>query len=123
MTAAVKEVSPVKDIDVTTHVIGRDAALGSSEPLRDQPPGHELGLLTVITAPEQEIADRLATTARLRLFMGHFEGRRSTAGNTAVPLQRMAFPLGPAYVFNIWHLLPLDDPCEPFPYEIVELGA
>jgi hypothetical protein len=119
---AVAETSSTPDFNLTIHLYGRDGTLGSSEPLREAVP-HEVGLLLVVTAPTQELANELATTARLRLLMGHYEGRRSTAGNTAVPLQRMAFPLGPAYVFNIWHLLPLEDPCEPFPYEVVELGA
>jgi hypothetical protein len=109
-------------IDVAFHVFGRDAVLGLSEPLRLTGTPHELGVLLVITAPTQEEADLVVNTGRLGLFMGQFTGRRSTAGNTAIPLQRMCFPLGPSYVFNIWHLLPLDDPCEPFPYEIVELG-
>jgi hypothetical protein len=119
---ALERVAPDDDINITFHVYGRDGVLGSSEPLRHTGTPHELGLLLVVTAPTQELANQLANTGRLRIFMGDFPGRRSTAGNTAVPLQRMAFPLGPAYVFNIWHLLPLDDPSEPFPYEIIELG-
>jgi hypothetical protein len=109
-------------VDVAFHVFGRDAVLGLSEPLRLLAKSHELGVLLVVTAPTQEIADKVVNTGRLGLFMGQFVGRRSTAGNTAIPLQRMCFPLGPSFVFNIWHLLPLDDPCEPFPYEIIELG-
>jgi hypothetical protein len=117
----IKLIAPGDDIDVVFKVIGRDAILGTSEPLRDTTP-HEVGILTVITAPTQELAVELGTTLRMRLFMAPFPGRRSTAGNTATPLQHTVFPLGPAYVFNVWHLLPLDDPCEPFPYNIVELG-
>jgi len=109
------------EIDVAVHVLGRDAVLGMSEPLRDRVP-HEVGVLLVVTAPTQELAEQLATTGRLRYFMADFPGRRSTAGNAAVPLQRTVFPLGPAYVFNVWHLLPLEDPCEPFTHEIIELG-
>lgn len=114
--------SPVDGVDVSFKVLGRDSVLGTSEPLRETATPHELGLLCVVTAPTQEIANTLANTARLRVFFAQFKGRRSTAGNTAAPLQQMEFPLGEAYVFNIWHLLPLDDPSEPFPYEIVELG-
>jgi hypothetical protein len=119
---AVAETSPTPDFNLAIHLYGRDGTLGSSEPLRETVVPHELGLLLVVTAPSQQLALELATTARLRLLMGHYKDRRSTAANTAVPLQRMAFPLGPAYVFNIWHLLPLEDPCEPFPYEVVEIG-
>ena len=114
--------SPVDDVDVSFKVLGLDSVLGTSEPLRETATPHELGVLCVVTAPTQEIANTLANTARLRVFFAQFKGRRSTAGNTAAPLQQMEFPLGPAYVFNIWHLLPLEDPSEPFPYEIIELG-
>jgi len=120
--SAIQATSSHDDVDVAFHVFGRDAVLGLSEPLRDTARPHEVGVLLVVTAPDQRLADELATTGRLRLFMCDYPGRRSTAGNTAVPLQRMVFPLGPAYIFNIWHLLPLDDPSEPFPYELVELG-
>src|SRR5262249_5334543 len=30
-------------------------------------------------------------------------------------------PVGPAYRFSVYHLLPLDDPCEIFPIEIMEV--
>jgi hypothetical protein len=121
LKADLELISPTDDIDIVFKVIGRDAVLGTSEPLRDTHP-HEVGILGVITAPSQELAIELGTTARMRLFMASYPGRRSTSGNTATPLQHTVFPLGPAYVFNVWHLLPLEDPCEPFPYEIIELG-
>jgi hypothetical protein len=76
-----------------------------------------------VTAPTQAVAEQLCMTARIRLAMVDFPDRKTTAGNTATPLQQTVFPLGPGYVFNVWHLLPLDDPCEPFPYEVIELGA
>ena len=119
---SIATVSPSADFEVGIHVIGRDATLGLSEPLRESATPHEVGVLLTVTAADETLAERLATTGRLRLFMADFPGRRSTAGNTAVPLQRTVFPLGPAYVFNIWHLLPLEDPCEPFPYKILDLG-
>lgn len=119
---AIATVSSDEGVEVAVQVIGRDASLGSSEPLRHSAKPHEVGVLLTVTAPSAALADRLATMGRLRLFMCDFPGRRSTAGNAAVPLQRTVFPLGPAYVFNTWHLLPLEDPCEPFQHEVIELG-
>jgi hypothetical protein len=111
-----------EDVSVAFHVYGRDAVLGDSDPFVDRPLPPELGIVMIVTAPTQELADSLATTGRLRLNLTDFPGRRSTASNFAQPHQRLDIPLGPAYVFNIWHLMPLDDPCEPFPYEIIEMG-
>ncbi|MEX2194334.1 MAG: acyclic terpene utilization AtuA family protein [Thermoleophilaceae bacterium] len=119
---AIETVAGGEEVNIAFHVIGRDAVLGQSEPLRETAKPHEVGVLLVVTAPTPELAQQLVTTGRLRLFMADFPGRRSTAGNTAVPLQKTAFPLDRAYVFNIWHLLPLDDPCEPFRHEVLELG-
>jgi hypothetical protein len=109
-------------VSVEFHVYGRNAVLGDSEPSLDAPLPQELGICMIVTAPTQKQADELCTTGRLRLNLTDFPGRRSTASNIALPYQRLDVPLGPAYVFNIWHLMPLDDPCEPFPYEILEMG-
>jgi hypothetical protein len=110
------------EVKCTIHVLGRDAALGKAEPMLGKLDPYEVGVLMNITAPTQEIALGLAATARVRLFLADFPGRRTTAGNTAVPLQQTQFALGEAYAFNVWHLLPLEDPCEPFPYEVLEIG-
>lgn len=109
-------------VDVRLHVFGRDGILGGAEPLREVADPHEVAITMTVTAPTQELANELAVTGRLRLTGTDFPGRRSTSANVSLPFQRLDLPLGPAYVFNIWHLLPLDDPCEPFPYEVVELG-
>jgi hypothetical protein len=110
------------NVSVAFHVYGQNAVLGDSEPLVDPPTPHELGICMIVTAPTQQQADELCTTGRLRLNLTDFPGRRSTASNFAQPHQQLDIPLGPAYVFNIWHLLPLEDPCEPFPYEVIEMG-
>ncbi|MEX2194326.1 MAG: acyclic terpene utilization AtuA family protein [Thermoleophilaceae bacterium] len=119
---AVEHVSNGIDYTLTFRVLGRDAVLGSAEPNLGKVTPYEVGVLTLVTAPTQEQAMELTTTARLRLFLADYPDRRTTAGNAAVPLQQTQFTLGPAYAFNVWHLLPLEDPCEPFTHEIVELG-
>jgi hypothetical protein len=109
-------------VDVRFHVYGRDGILGAAEPLREVADPHEVAIAMIVTAPTQEMATELAITGRLRLIGSDFPGRRSTSANCSLPFQRLDVPLGAAFVFNIWHLLPLEDPCEPFPYEMVELG-
>jgi hypothetical protein len=49
-----------------------------------------------------------------------YPGRLSNAANVAVPYSPMEYGLGPIYVYHIWHLLELDDPCEPFKIEVRE---
>jgi hypothetical protein len=57
---------------------------------------------------------------RIRLQMGDFPGRTTTAGNLAFPLPKTFLDQGQTHVFSVWHLLPLTDPTEPFATQIVE---
>lgn len=107
---------------LTAHAYGRDAVLKSSEPALGRTAPYEIGLLLLVTAETQALALEAASVARTRLMAMDFPGRRTTAGNIAFPLQQAAFALGAAYGINIWHLLPLDDPCAPFQYRVLDLG-
>ncbi len=118
--ALIKKMAGDETYDMTVHAFGRDGVLGTSEPLRDIATPHEVALLVTITASTQESADRLANGAWLRYFFADFPGRKTTAGNTASPQQRKFAPLGEVYEFNIWHLMPLDDPGEPFRRHIID---
>lgn len=118
----VAELAGDEKYSLVMHAYGRDAVMGAQEPLRDVAQPHEIGLMAVVTARNEEVATRLAKIVQIRLFAQSFPDRMNTAGNTATPFQKLTFPLGEAYAFNIWHLVPLDDPCEPFKRTTVELG-
>ena len=49
-----------------------------------------------------------------------YPGRQTTAANVAYPFSPKENSLGPVCEWNTWHLLPLDDPCEPFKIEVRE---
>ena len=53
-------------------------------------------------------------------FLLHFgyPGRLSTAGNVAFPFTPPEVSLGPAYRFNVYHLLHVDDADALFPVEV-----
>ena len=53
----------------------------------------------------------------------HYPGRLTTAANVAFAFSQKESSLGPVNEWNIWHLLPLDDPCEPFKIEVREFPA
>jgi Acyclic terpene utilisation family protein AtuA len=97
-------------------VLGKNAVLDGAEPV--QVPGHELCLLVTVVAPTQELSTAICAFARGRFFFGDYAGRKSISGNVAVPLSPGDLELGASYVWSIWHALPLDDPCEPFPFKI-----
>jgi len=95
-------------------VYGRDGVMGDLEPYAGPPP-HELGLVIEVVADSQQTADTVCALARSATLHLGYEGRLATAGNLAFPYSPAEFPAPPAYEFNVYHLLRLTDPCEPFP--------
>jgi hypothetical protein len=114
---------PPADYQILFHHYGRDAVMGASEPLRDAPPPHEVGLVMEVVAPTQEMADAICAFARATLMHHDYPGRKATAGNLALPFAPSDVPLGPVYRFTVYHLLEVEDPCGLFPVEVVEYGA
>lgn len=82
--------------------------------------GRSAAILLRVVAPDPVSSFKVANTVRGQLTHGNYEGRKTTAGNLAFPLSKAFVPTGEAYVFNVWHLLPLEDPLEPFASSIVE---
>jgi len=100
-------------------VFGKDAVLGPSEPY-SRVTGHEACVLASVVADTQEVATAVTAYLRGQLLFADYPGRTSTAGNVAVPFSPGDIPTGPAYVWRIWHALPLDDPLEPFRMQVVD---
>jgi hypothetical protein len=75
---------------------------------------HEVGFVLDVVAETQELASELAYFAFIRLFVAPYPGRKTTAGNVAVPFMPLVLPSGEVYTFGAYHLLPLDDPGEVF---------
>ncbi len=102
-------------------VYGRDGVMGSREP-RPQP-GREVGLLIEVVAPDRQTAEAAAAQVRSRLLHAGWPGRRTTAGNLAFPLSPSDIPVGWAYEWSVWHLIPEGDPFQHATVEEVKLGA
>ena len=105
---------------VEVHVYGRDAILKSWEPTPQ--PGHEVGLLIDVVADSWERAEAVASLMRSTLMHIGWPGRKTTAGNLALPLSPSEVRVGRVYEWSIWHLLELKDPLELFPIEEVVVG-
>jgi hypothetical protein len=97
---------------------GQSGVMGAHEPTPVA--GHEVCLISEVVAGTQELAQQLSQFAKNTIGHYGFPGQRATANNAAYPFSPCDFDLGQVYGFNIWHSLPLDDPCEPFRAEIVE---
>lgn len=98
---------------------GRDAVMGPLEP--GGAPPREIGLMIDAVAPTQEMATAVAMYSRGHLQHASYPGILTTAGNMAYPFSPFGIPVGPAYRFSVYHLMPLKDPCEVFPMTIEEV--
>ncbi len=89
-------------------------------PENEAPPG-EVFIMGECIAPTRERASEVVRTCKQYLLHYGYQGRLSTAGNLAFPFTPPEVSLGPAYRFNVYHLLMVDDPDAPFPMEIETL--
>ena len=96
-------------IAISTRIYGLDGVLGSLEP-HHEVTGHEAGVLVDAVAATPELAKEAAYYAFIRLFIGPYPDRKTTAGNAAAPLMPIVIPASEVFEFSIYHLLPLEDP-------------
>lgn len=101
-------------------VYGKTGTMASREPVQDAEP-HELGLLAEALADDEDVSKAVMAKARYALLHTDFPGRKCISGNLAIPFSPSDVPVGPTYEFNIWHIMEIDDPLEPFPIEMVEV--
>ena len=108
------------DARLLFRVYGRDGVMGALEPERDALP-HEVGIVIEAVADTQDRADTICSFARSTMLHFGYPGRVSTAGNLAFPYSPSDFEAGAVYGFSLYHLLRLDDPVAPFPFELSNL--
>ncbi|HUD24398.1 MAG TPA: acyclic terpene utilization AtuA family protein [Burkholderiaceae bacterium] len=109
------------DYDISYRIYGRDAVMGRLEPMRQSPVAYEVGVLITITAPSQDLANKIATLVShvsAHLPVPEYQGLISSI---AYPFSPPELPRGPVYRFSLNHVVIPDDPCEMFRTEIVEI--
>ena len=67
-------------------------------------------------------AEEVIRTAKQYLLHHGYEGRISTAGNLAFPFTPPEVMIGPAYRFNVFHLMEVDDMARLFPVVVETLS-
>lgn len=92
-------------------------------PVGAAPSPHEIFILGECLAPTAERAMQVVRTTKQYLLHLGFEGRLSTAGNLAFPFTPPEVDLGPAYRFNVYHLMDVDDVSSFFPIELERIGG
>ena len=114
-----RPLKPGKDYRLLFRNYGKNGVLGDAEPMK-QTTSYELCVIIDVVAPEQEVADGICYSVSQDVVHRHYPGRQTTAANVAYPFSPKENSLGPVCEWNTWHLLPLDDPCEPFKIEVRE---
>jgi hypothetical protein len=102
-----------RDVDAAERFAGREYEIGVRR-YGDTAGANAVGVVLDVVAETQELASELAYFAFIRLFVGPYRGRKTTAGNVEVPFMPLVMPTGPVYRFGAYHLLPLEDPAEVF---------
>jgi hypothetical protein len=105
--------------EVATSVFGRDAVMGSLEPVRTPP--HEVGIVVETLAPTQELANRACLLAKRLLFSAKFPGQKQTGGSVLSMIDEF-LECGRSYRWTVNHLFEVEDTAAPFRIEMRRLG-
>lgn len=108
-----------QDYTLRFRVYGVDGVRGFA-PEGEPTPG-EAFIMGECIAPTRERAAEVVRTTKQYMLHHGYPGRLSTAGNLAFPFTPPEVSLGPAYRFNVYHLMQVDDPDGLFPLEIETL--
>lgn len=104
------------DYDLFFRVYGQDAVFPWPTPPKHAP--REIFILGECIAPTAECALAVVKTTKQFLLHHGFPGRLSTSGNIAFPFTPPELAAGPAFRFNIYHLMQTKDPAAYFPVEV-----
>lgn len=110
------------DYSVNFRIYGRDAVLGPIEPTPHMKDTHEIFALIDVVGKTEAIAKSVCGVAKQFFLHLRYPGILCTSGNIAHPFSPDVLSAGAVYEFNIYHLMPADDPCELFPITMREIG-
>lgn len=102
---------------INFHVYGKNGVMGALEPEKDFVP-LEVGILGEVTAPTQDLANAICSSARIAVLHMPYADQMATAGNFAIPLNPPENPIGPVCKFSIYHLMNVASPLDLFPIYI-----
>lgn len=115
-----------KDYSLIFRNYGKNAVLGPVEPhftsAATLVASHEIFVLIDVVGKTESIAKTVCGVAKQFFLHLRYPGILCTSGNVAHPFSPDVMPAGAVYEFNVYHLLPVDDPCELFPIEMRNVG-
>ena len=96
-----------EDYSLSFRCYGRDAVMGSLDPLRDRM-GHEIGLLVDLVGKSQAVANALASRLGPTGSRLDIHGRLGGGGNFAYPFSPSVIDMGAVYEWSLWHIMDID---------------
>jgi hypothetical protein len=108
-----------QDYSLFWRVYGANGVRASVPP--GEAPPNEIFVLGECIAPTRARAAEVVRTMKQYLLHHGYPGRQSTAGNLAFPFTPPEVSIGPAYRFNIYHLMRAHDLDALFPLELETL--
>lgn len=114
---------PKDQYKINFYNYGKNGVMGELEPHNIA--GHELGIVFEALAETQELASAICSTVRSTFMHYGYEGRKSTAGNLALPFAHSDVDFGAVYEFSVYHLMEISDGKELFPieYRLIQDGV
>jgi len=109
--------------NVLFRIYGTNAVLGEIEPTPAISGAHEIMVIIDVVGRTETIAKTVCGVAKQYFLHLHYPGLLCTSGNVAHPFSPDFMSAGPVYEFNIYHLMPVNDPCELFPIEMRRVGG
>lgn len=109
-----------KDYRINFHLYGKNAVMGALEPEYNSTP-HELALVTEVLGKTQELSSSICKFFQHGLLFYPYEGQKTTAGNIAHLYSVETWDVEEAYEISVDHLLVLNNPCECFKINIVNI--
>lgn len=103
------------------HVYGRDGVMGELEPVK-KILSHELCIVVEGIAPTKEMAEDVVMIGTRQLFYARLPQVKGSAGSAAMLVEE-ALQASPSYCWTMNHIVPLDDPMEPFKAHLTEAGV
>lgn len=106
---------PQDRYEINFYNYGKNGVMGNLEPRNLA--GHELGVVFEVLAKTQDLASAICSSVRSTFMHYGYEGRKSTAGNLALPFAPSDVEFGAVYEFSVYHLMETLNGKELFPIE------
>jgi hypothetical protein len=111
------------DYVVQFRMYGKNAVLGALEPTPQVAGVREMFVMIDVVGRTEAIAKTVCGVAKQFFLHLRYPGILCTSGNVANPFSPDVLSAGPVYEFNVYHLMPVADPCELFPIEMRTVGG